>query len=224
MKNEDYINQISKFVKTVDDFFHSIVTDMVEIPSKPIDAKLVKKDDFAGFVKMFTTDENRMMDWYQKVFGFEFVKLPYNLNTARQLYYYAAYNKRNMPWIINNVKGVVLHPAYNKSDCIINGTASFLGFEWVNYNGVRREPIYKFEYSVSNLQSLLNNLKKLGIHSEIKNYDYTEQLIYKYHKTKHIITDPRNNVISLWDRDSSYKQNLITQEKTQIDSFFIVNL
>lgn len=223
MKENDFLLPFNQFAKKTDDFIHTMMSKFENKPYNREVSKLEKINDFAGYLNLYTTDAVLMMNWYQKVFGYEFTKYRYNLNTAIPLYYYVAQNHKNMPWKINNVKGIILHPAYDESDCIIDCSSKSLGFDWKNHNGVWREPIYKFEYSISNLKALLNNLKSLGIHSDFKTYDYVEQIIYKYHTSCHILTDPRNNTISLWDKDQSYKQNLITQQKTQIDNFFIVH-
>jgi len=223
MKEEDIILRVTQIGKKMNDFVKTILPQKDGIPTRTDYPKPEKKDDFAGFINMYTTDAALMINWYQKVFGFEFTKYCYNLKTFRPLYYYVANNPQNMPWKINNINGIILHPAYSKEDCVINCSSSFLGFEWKNYNGIRREPIYTFEYSVSNIKALLINLKKLGIYTENKTLDYTEQLIYKYHRSRHIVTDPRSNRINLWDKDSSFRQNLITQQRTQIINFFVVN-
>lgn len=200
-------DKVYKYHKEWQDKKKDNITDKKK-PEKP--DKKACKHDFNDFLIIYTTNAGLMMKWYQSVFGFEFYKYRYDVKTVRPLYYYAAYTPKNKPWKITNIKGILLHPAYDESDCWIKYPVTSLGFDWKNYDGVEREPIYKFELNVSNIKSLLNNFYKMGIHPVNKISDYEELIIFIYHTSKYVVTDPRGNTLSLWDVENCYKLNVIT--------------
>jgi hypothetical protein len=182
-----------------------------------------QRENFEGYINLYTTDAPLMMDWYKKVFGYHFQKGQYDVNTVVPLYYYYAPVPLNTPWKILKFKGIMLHPSYDDSLTHIT-LNSYLGFEWVDYGKGLREPIYKFEYYIQNAATLLSNIRNLKLNIVDKSHPGDDYLLYREYFTKYQITDPRENTITLWDIDNCYRQNRITQKKTPIPNPFRIHM
>jgi hypothetical protein len=166
-----------------------------------------------NFVNIYTTAEHLLINWYQKVFGFEFITAYYNAATRRDLAYYHAQTPNNMPWKMPTFPGILLHPNYSIDDCQISNTESYLGFDWKEYNGIKREPLYKLNMKMTGTNAFKQHLSRIGLNYTDESYEIDELLIIIVHKSRLRLVDPRGNIITIHDIDNSYKKNIITGKR-----------